>query len=183
MATHSSLASTAVAPSRKRKVIRRQRSERVNLTTSLAACEEDGDELNRPESAERAHPAARQHFDRPRPAISRNAESPSGSSNSPISAGIGRQRVRMVADHGARIVKTTGDGLLLEFPSVVAAVESAIAIQKLMAERNAETPELKRMLYRIGVNLGDVLIEATTFWAMASTSRPGWRAFASLAAC
>ena len=65
----------------------------------------------------------------------------------------------IVASHGGRIVKTTGDGLLLEFPSVVAAVECAIAIQTLMAERNAETPEDKRILYRIGVNLGDVLIE------------------------
>ena len=65
----------------------------------------------------------------------------------------------IVADHGGRIVKTTGDGLLLEFPSVVAAVECAIAIQKLMAERNAATPEAKRIVYRIGVNLGDVLIE------------------------
>ena len=65
----------------------------------------------------------------------------------------------IVADHGGRIVKTTGDGLLLEFPSVVAAVECAIAIQKLMVERNADTPEDKRILYRIGVNLGDVLIE------------------------
>ena len=89
----------------------------------------------------------------------------------------------MVADHGARIVKTTGDGLLLGVSLVVAAVECAIAIQNLMAERNAGTLETKRILYRIGVNLGDVLIEATTFWAMASTSRPGWRAFASLAAC
>jgi TolB-like protein/class 3 adenylate cyclase len=65
----------------------------------------------------------------------------------------------IVASHGGRIVKTTGDGLLLEFPSVVAAVECAIAIQKLMAERNAATPEEKRIVYRIGVNLGDVLIE------------------------
>jgi TolB-like protein/class 3 adenylate cyclase len=65
----------------------------------------------------------------------------------------------IVADHGGRIVKTTGDGLLLEFPSVVAAVECAIAIQTLMVERNADTPEDKRILYRIGVNLGDVLIE------------------------
>ena len=65
----------------------------------------------------------------------------------------------IVADHGGRIVKTTGDGLLLEFPSVVAAVECAIAIQRLMAERNADTPEPKRILYRIGVNLGDVLVE------------------------
>ena len=65
----------------------------------------------------------------------------------------------IVAGLGGRIVKTTGDGLLLEFPSVVAAVECAIAVQKLMAERNAGTPEDKRIVYRIGVNLGDVLIE------------------------
>jgi TolB-like protein/class 3 adenylate cyclase len=65
----------------------------------------------------------------------------------------------IVADHGGRIVKTTGDGLLLEFPSVVAAVECAIAIQKLMVDRNAGKPEAKRIVYRIGVNLGDVLIE------------------------
>ena len=60
---------------------------------------------------------------------------------------------------GGRMVKTTGDGALLEFPSVVAAVECAIAIQKMMAERNAGVPEPKRILYRIGVNLGDILID------------------------
>ena len=65
----------------------------------------------------------------------------------------------LVAERGGRIVKTMGDGLLLEFPCVVAAVECAIAIQKLMAERNADMPEAKRIVYRIGVNLGDVLIE------------------------
>jgi TolB-like protein/class 3 adenylate cyclase len=65
----------------------------------------------------------------------------------------------IVAGLGGRIVKTTGDGLLLEFPSVVAAVECAVAIQKLMVERTAQTPEAKRIVYRIGVNLGDVLIE------------------------
>ena len=65
----------------------------------------------------------------------------------------------IVAGFGGRIVKTTGDGLLLEFPSVVAAVECAIAIQNLMVERNADVPEAKRIVYRIGVNLGDVLIE------------------------
>ena len=59
----------------------------------------------------------------------------------------------LVASKGGRIVKTTGDGLLIEFPSVVAAVECAIAIQKLMTERNAGTPEDKRIHYRIGVNL------------------------------
>jgi adenylate cyclase len=71
-----------------------------------------------------------------------------------------REAVRpLAADRGGRIVKTMGDGLLLEFPSVVDAVECAIAIQKLMSDRNAATPENKRIIYRIGVNLGDVLIE------------------------
>ncbi len=65
----------------------------------------------------------------------------------------------IVAGLGGRLVKTMGDGVLLEFPSIVAAVECAIAIQSMMAGRNADTPEEKRILYRIGVNLGDVLIE------------------------
>src|SRR6202166_4991018 len=65
----------------------------------------------------------------------------------------------IVASHGGRIVKTTGDGVLLEVPSIVAAVECAVAVQKLMAERNADVPEDRRMLFRIGINLGDVLIE------------------------
>src|SRR5208283_1764457 len=65
----------------------------------------------------------------------------------------------IVRSFGGRLVKTMGDGVLLEFPSIVAAVECAIAIQSMMAERNADTPEEKRILYRIGVNLGDVLIE------------------------
>src|SRR6266516_3410993 len=65
----------------------------------------------------------------------------------------------VVAGQGGRIVKTTGDGVLVEFPSIVAAVECAVAVQKLMAERNAGVPEDRRMLFRIGINLGDVLIE------------------------
>ena len=65
----------------------------------------------------------------------------------------------IVRGFGGRLVKTMGDGVLLEFPSVVAAVECAIAIQQQMAERTAGVPEARRILYRIGVNLGDVLIE------------------------
>jgi class 3 adenylate cyclase len=65
----------------------------------------------------------------------------------------------ILAGHGGRVFKTTGDGVLVEFPSIVAAVESALAVQKLMAERNAGVPEDRRMLFRIGINLGDVLIE------------------------
>jgi adenylate cyclase len=65
----------------------------------------------------------------------------------------------IVTSHGGRIVKTTGDGALVEFPSIVAAVECAAAMQRLMAERNADVPQDRRMLFRIGINLGDVLIE------------------------
>jgi adenylate cyclase len=65
----------------------------------------------------------------------------------------------LVAKHGGRIVKTTGDGVLLEFPSVVDAVECAVAVQGVMAERNDGIPQDRRMLYRIGINLGDILIE------------------------
>jgi adenylate cyclase len=65
----------------------------------------------------------------------------------------------IVRAFGGRLVKTMGDGVLLEFPSVVAAVECAIRMQQQMAERNEGVPEAKRILYRIGVNLGDVLID------------------------
>ncbi|HEY6984119.1 adenylate/guanylate cyclase domain-containing protein [Reyranella sp.] len=65
----------------------------------------------------------------------------------------------VVAGCRGRIVKSTGDGLLMEFPSIVAAVECARVIQELSAERNANVPPDRRMLFRIGVNLGDVLIE------------------------
>ena len=65
----------------------------------------------------------------------------------------------LVAKHGGRIVKTTGDGVLLEFPSVVDAVECAAAVQAVMAQRNNGVPESRRMLFRIGINLGDILIE------------------------
>lgn len=65
----------------------------------------------------------------------------------------------LIARHGGRIVKTTGDGLLLEFASVVDAVECAVAVQEVMAGRNAGVPQDRRMLFRIGINLGDILIE------------------------
>jgi adenylate cyclase len=65
----------------------------------------------------------------------------------------------LVAKHGGRIVKTTGDGVLLEFPSVVDAVECGVAVQAVMAERNEGVPAERRMLFRLGINLGDILIE------------------------
>ena len=65
----------------------------------------------------------------------------------------------LVAKHGGRLVKTTGDGVLLEFPSVVDAVECAVAVQAVMAQRNEGIPQDRRMLFRIGINLGDILID------------------------
>jgi TolB-like protein/class 3 adenylate cyclase len=65
----------------------------------------------------------------------------------------------LVAKHGGRLAKTTGDGVLLEFPSVVDAVECAVAVQAVMAQRNEGVPQDRRMLFRIGINLGDILIE------------------------
>jgi TolB-like protein len=65
----------------------------------------------------------------------------------------------LVAKHGGRLVKSTGDGVLLEFPSVVDAVECAAAVQAVMAQRNEGIPQDRRMLLRIGINLGDILIE------------------------
>jgi TolB-like protein/class 3 adenylate cyclase len=65
----------------------------------------------------------------------------------------------LVAKHSGRLVKTTGDGVLLEFSSVVDAVECAVAVQAVMAQRNEGVPEDRRMLFRIGINLGDILIE------------------------
>src|SRR5215510_15814079 len=55
------------------------------------------------------------------------------------------------------IIDTAGDGILAEFPSVIAAVECATDIQVTMARRNAEVPENRRMLFRIGINLGDLI--------------------------
>ena len=64
-----------------------------------------------------------------------------------------------IAEHRGRVVKTTGDGLLAEFASVVDAVKCAVAFQEGMADRNTDTPEDRRILFRIGVNLGDVIVQ------------------------
>ena len=64
-----------------------------------------------------------------------------------------------IAEHKGRIVKTTGDGLLIEFPSVVEAVACAVAVQQGAAERNAEVEPEQRIEFRVGINLGDVIVE------------------------
>src|SRR6202163_1230080 len=65
-----------------------------------------------------------------------------------------------VAEHRGRIVKTTGDGALVEFASAVDAVRCAMEIQRAMAERNAAIAEDQRVEFRIGINVGDIIIEA-----------------------
>src|SRR5439155_23017053 len=65
----------------------------------------------------------------------------------------------VIAANGGRIVKASGDGLLIEFPSVFEAVRSALAVQRLMAERNAEISRDRKMLLRIGIHLGDVIVD------------------------
>jgi adenylate cyclase len=65
-----------------------------------------------------------------------------------------------IREHHGRIVKTTGDGMLVEFSSVVDAVRCAVEIQRAMADRSAEVPEDKRITFRIGVNLGDVIADS-----------------------
>jgi TolB-like protein len=64
-----------------------------------------------------------------------------------------------IAEHRGRIVKNTGDGLLAEFSSVVDAVRCAVEVQRGMAERNADMPQERRIEFRIGINVGDVMLD------------------------
>ena len=64
-----------------------------------------------------------------------------------------------IDQHNGRIFKTTGDGILAEFSSVVDAVRSAIQIQEKLAASNAALPQDDRMVFRIGVNLGDIIVQ------------------------
>ena len=64
-----------------------------------------------------------------------------------------------IAEHRGRIVKTTGDGALVEFASAVDAAHCAMEIQRVMAERNAAVPEERRIEFRIGINVGDIIID------------------------
>src|SRR6201987_5516826 len=65
----------------------------------------------------------------------------------------------IILNHGGRLVKNTGDGFLLEFPSVVGAIEAAIAMQALMAERNPHPPADRVMQFRLGIHMGDVMAD------------------------
>src|SRR5215470_7393525 len=64
-----------------------------------------------------------------------------------------------IAEHQGRIVKVTGDGILVEFPSAVAALRCAVDVQRAMAERNASEPEDRRIRFRVGLHQGDIVVE------------------------
>src|SRR6516165_6039544 len=64
-----------------------------------------------------------------------------------------------IAEYRGRIVKTTGDGVLVEFPSVVDAVRGAVEIQRAMVDSNAGLPDARRIAFRIGINLGDIIAD------------------------
>jgi class 3 adenylate cyclase/pimeloyl-ACP methyl ester carboxylesterase len=64
-----------------------------------------------------------------------------------------------IAEHHGRIVKTTGDGMLVEFASVVDAVSCAVHIQRSMVRRNVAVPKEKQVIFRIGINVGDIIID------------------------
>jgi adenylate cyclase len=64
-----------------------------------------------------------------------------------------------IGEHSGRVVKNTGDGMLAEFPSVVDAVRCAVELQRTMIDREASMPEERRIRFRIGINLGDIIVE------------------------
>jgi len=70
----------------------------------------------------------------------------------------------LVGRYGGRIIDTAGDGILAEFPSVINATECAVEIQTIMATRNEAAPESRRMRFRIGINLGDVIHDETRIY-------------------
>jgi adenylate cyclase len=66
-----------------------------------------------------------------------------------------------IKEHHGGIVRITGDGLLLEFESVLAAVRCAVDVQRAMVQRNTEVPQEKRIEFRMGINVGDVIRDGT----------------------
>jgi TolB-like protein/class 3 adenylate cyclase len=70
----------------------------------------------------------------------------------------------LIGRHGGRLIDTAGDGILAEFPSVTGATECAVEIQTVMAERNGSVAERRRMLFRLGIDLGDVIHDDTRIY-------------------
>ncbi|MGA8695000.1 MAG: adenylate/guanylate cyclase domain-containing protein, partial [Xanthobacteraceae bacterium] len=69
-----------------------------------------------------------------------------------------------ITEHRGRVVKTTGDGMLVEFVSVVDAVRCAVDIQRGMAERNSDLPADKRIEFRVGINVGDIISDSNDIY-------------------
>lgn len=78
------------------------------------------------------------------------------------------------AQYGGRIFKTTGDGALVEFPSAVDAVLSAVEVQQALAARNAETPAEWRIHLRIGISLGDVIVDGDDLFGNGALLKFEW---------
>src|ERR1700747_1983022 len=76
-----------------------------------------------------------------------------------LKAHLGQLVEPKIKEHRGRIVKNTGDGLLAEFPSVVDAVRCAVEVQRGMVDREPDVPEERQIRFRIGINLGDVIVE------------------------
>src|SRR5215208_4984505 len=66
---------------------------------------------------------------------------------------------RLIGEHGGRIANTAGDSVLAEFPSVVDAVQAAVAVQEALRDANSALPEDHRVRFRIGVHVGDVMVK------------------------
>ena len=81
----------------------------------------------------------------------------------------------LLAKHRGRVVKVMGDGVLVEFTSVLNAVQCGVQLQEAMAAANADLPEDQRIVLRIGINLGDAIVEGGDIYGEASISRPGSR--------
>ena len=69
---------------------------------------------------------------------------------------------RLIAEHGGRIANTAGDSVLAEFPSAVDAVQCAIDVQNALAQANQDIPEDRRIQFRIGIHVGDVMVRTVT---------------------
>jgi hypothetical protein len=81
----------------------------------------------------------------------------------------------LVTKHRGRIFSTAGDGVMIEFASVVQAVRCAVAVQHALERRNVDLPESRRMAFRIGIDVGDVIVREAIFMETASTLRRGSR--------
>ena len=80
-----------------------------------------------------------------------------------------------IAEHRGRIIKTTGDGFLIAFPSVVDAVRFANDIQNAINESNVDVPIERRIEFRVGINIGDVIVEGDDIYGDGVMSQPDLR--------